>query len=156
MTFALRGDWDHDGVADFLDGSTIPLRLSCRTPGDKLWMLSLWFEYDADAGVFRCATAADADVVRYLESDDAVAFEVSTNDPPYRGVRGQGHASVEPDDEKALLRRLLERYLAGQGGAESQLGKKLLAPERDEVTITVEIDRAYAWDFTPRMSGDRD
>ncbi|WP_267643664.1 pyridoxamine 5'-phosphate oxidase family protein [Haloarchaeobius amylolyticus] len=146
--FRIRGDWDHDAAAEFLTEATVPVRLSCHTPDGNLWMLSLWYEYDPGEGSFRCATAASADVVRYLRADDTVAFEISTNEVPYRGVRGQGTASIAPDENKTVLRRLLERYL---GGTDSSLAKTLLSPDREEVCITVDIDRAYTWDFSDRM-----
>ncbi|MFB6196077.1 MAG: pyridoxamine 5'-phosphate oxidase family protein [Haloplanus sp.] len=142
------GAWDREGVAGFLAEATVPIRLACHTPAGGLWMLSLWFAFDADAERFVCATAADADVVEYLRADDGVAFEVSTNDPPYRGVRGAGTATVTPDEEKAVLRDLLERYL---GGTDSSLARRLLDPARDEVAIRVAPERWYSWDFTDRM-----
>lgn len=84
----VRGPWSSAEVESFLAETTIPLRLACRAPSGDPWMLSLWYRYDG--GAFRCATKADADVVGLLDADDRVAFEVSTNDPPYRGVRGRG------------------------------------------------------------------
>lgn len=148
------GEWDRAGVAAYLADATIPLRLACRTPAGGLWMLSLWYRFDADAERLVCATSADAAVVEYLREDDGVAFEVSANDPPYCGVRGAGQATVRPDEGKATLRRLLERYL---GGTESGLAKRLLDPDRDEVVIELDPKRCYSWDFTERMrdvSGD--
>jgi hypothetical protein len=142
------GEWDHAGVVAFLTDTTVPVRLACRTPAGGLWMLSLWYDFDVDTGEFVCATSAAADVVAYLREDDDVAFEVSTNDPPYRGVRGNGTAIIDPDDGKAVLRRLLKRYL---GGTDSSLAERLLAPERDEVAIRIDPDRWYSWDFTERM-----
>jgi len=142
------GAWDADKTEAFLDSATVPLRLSCHATGESLWMLSLWFLYREDA--FWCATSANADVVDYLAEDDHVAFEISTNDPPYKGVRGNGTASVEPDPEKTLLRELLRRYL---GGTDSELADRLLSPEREEVTIRIDPDRLYTWDFTDRMAG---
>ena len=143
----LTGAWDAAETEAFLKSATVPLRLSCRTRGDALWMLSLWFRYREEA--FWCATHADADVVDYLAGDDRVAFEISTNEPPYRGVRGNGTATVEPDPEKAVLRDLLERYL---GGTDSALAERLLSPDRDEVTIRIDPNRLYTWDFTDRMA----
>jgi hypothetical protein len=142
------GEWDRAGVTAFLADAHVPIRVACRTPAGGLWMLSLWYDFDPDAGEFVCATAADADVVGYLRADDGVAFEVSTNDPPYRGVRGNGHATISPDDGKETLRSLLERYL---GGTDSSLAQRLLDPDRDEVVIRIDPDRCYSWDFTERM-----
>jgi hypothetical protein len=144
------GAWDRAGVAAFLEETRVPIRLACRTPSGGLWMLSLWYDFDADAERFVCSTAATADVVDYLDADDGVAFEVSTNDPPYRGVRGSGRATVTPDEGKTVLRDLLERYL---GGTDSPLAGRLLAPDRDEVTISIDPGRWYSWDFSDRMGG---
>jgi nitroimidazol reductase NimA-like FMN-containing flavoprotein (pyridoxamine 5'-phosphate oxidase superfamily) len=144
----LTGPWDRDAVDDFLT-TAVPLRLSCRTPGNHLWMLSLWYRWADDA--LWCATGSEADVVRYLRANDEVAFEVSTNDPPYRGVRGRGHATLDEDEDKTLLRTLLTRYL---GGTDSALARRLLDPSRDEVRIRIDPVRLHSWDYSDRMGGD--
>lgn len=143
----LTGAWDRAETDAFLAETTVPIRLSCHTPGGDLWMLSLWFRYAEDS--LWCATSASADVVEYLAHDDRVAFEISTNEPPYRGIRGNGVASVSPDAEKQLLRALLERYL---GGTDSALAERLLSPDREEVRIEIEPKRCYTWDFSDRMA----
>jgi len=147
---AYTGEWDRAGVAAYLTDATVPVRLACRTPAGGLWMLSLWYRFDADDERLVCATSADADVVDYLRRDAGVAFEVSTNDPPYRGVRGSGRATITPDEDKTVLRDLLERYL---GGTDSSLAERLLAPDRDEVAVRIDPERLYSWDFTERMRG---
>jgi len=147
----LAGAWNEVETEAFLDSSTVPLRLSCHSNGESLWMLSLWFLYRDDA--FWCATSANADVVDYLADNDRVAFEISTNEPPYKGVRGNGVATVEPDDEKALLQELLQRYL---GGTDSDLANRLLSPDREEVTIRIDPNRLYTWDFSDRMPAGAD
>ena len=165
-----KGTWDADGVAAFLDEVVVPVRIACRTPAGGLWIVSLWYRREqgdapdraADGGgstvgdngadgapVLRCATGADAEIVRYLEQDADVAFEVSTDRPPYRGVRGSGTVDIAPDEEKATLRALLERYL---GGTDSALADRLLASDRDEVRLTLRPDRVYSWDFSDSMA----
>ncbi|MFO7833409.1 MAG: pyridoxamine 5'-phosphate oxidase family protein [Halohasta sp.] len=143
----LTGAWDREQTETFLTSQTVPVRLSCHTPGDTLWMLSLWYLYRDDA--LWCATSANADVVDYLTADDRVAFEISTNQPPYKGIRGNGTASVDADTDKALLQELLERYL---GGTDSALAEQLLSPDREEVRIRIDPARVYTWDFSERMS----
>ena len=181
----VRGQLSSADLAAFLEQTAIPLRLACRTPQDNLWMCSLWFRLVTAEGVgdepmddeaatggstadeatanetaddnwrLQCATSASADVVSFLESDPNAAFEVSTNRPPYAGVRGRGTVSIEPDPEKETLRDLLERYL---GGTDSQLATTLLDPEREEVTLTLEPAVVYGWDYASRMGdiGDDD
>jgi nitroimidazol reductase NimA-like FMN-containing flavoprotein (pyridoxamine 5'-phosphate oxidase superfamily) len=142
----VTGAWKAERVRAYLRETVVPVRLATRTPDDGLWMLSLWYAFEEDS--LWCATRADADVVSYVRADPTVAFEVSTNEPPYRGVRGAGEATVEPDPEKALLRELLERYL---GGTDSALATDLLDPDREEVRVRIEPERVYSWDFTERM-----
>ena len=147
-TVEFSGVWSPEEVDDFLTETTVPIRIACRTPRDDLWMLSLWYEYDD--GEFRCATSANADIVDFLQSTAEVAFEVSTNDVPYRGVRGRGTASLGPDRDKKQLRTLLERYL---GGTDSSLAESLLSPDLEEVRIRITPDKLYSWDFSERMTG---
>ncbi|SDQ49740.1 pyridoxamine 5'-phosphate oxidase family protein [Natronobacterium texcoconense] len=148
----VRGSLTEEQVVEFLESQTVPIRVACRTPSGHLWMLSLWYRRrdEADSWTLACATSANATVVDYLTHDakPAVAFEVSTNHPPYRGVRGRGTASVAPDPEKETLRALLERYL---DGTESELARTLLREEREEVTITIDPVTVYGWDFSERM-----
>jgi len=141
------GAWDRGGAADFLAEATIPLRLACHTPSGRLWQVALWFRHDD--GRLACATSAGADLVRFLEERSGVAFDVSTNEPPYRGVRGYGTAAIEPDPEKALLRALIERYL---GGTDSALAERLLDEGREEVRVLVDPDRVHSWDYSDRMA----
>jgi nitroimidazol reductase NimA-like FMN-containing flavoprotein (pyridoxamine 5'-phosphate oxidase superfamily) len=140
------GAWTTERAEQFLRERTIPVRLACHTPAGGLWMLSLWYRYRD--GHVECATGATADVVRYLRDDPAVAFEISTNEPPYRGVRGSGTVTIEPDEDKETLHALIERYL---GDTNSGLADRLLSPDREEVRLTVDVDRAYTWDFSDRM-----
>ncbi|WP_254767663.1 pyridoxamine 5'-phosphate oxidase family protein [Salinilacihabitans rarus] len=142
----VRGGLAREEVEAFLEATAVPVRVACRTPSGHLWMLSLWFLYRD--GRLHCATSASADVVEYVESDPGVAFEVSTNEPPYRGVRGRGTAAVAPDEGKELLRALLERYL---GGTDSPLADRLLAEGREEVRIAIDPDAVYGWDYSGRM-----
>jgi nitroimidazol reductase NimA-like FMN-containing flavoprotein (pyridoxamine 5'-phosphate oxidase superfamily) len=142
----VTGAWSRAEAAAFLEAQTVPLRLGCRRPSGDLWMLSLWYRYRD--GSFECATAADADVVAYLDHDAPVSFEVSTNEPPYRGVRGNGTATVTPDEDKTVLRALLARYL---GGTDSDLAERLLSPSRREVTVRISPDRLHSWDYSDRM-----
>jgi len=141
------GAYTPEETAAFLDEAVVPIRLACSTPRGGLWMLSLWYRFEDEQ--FLCATHAAADVVEYVEHDPSVAFEVSTNDAPYRGVRGAGRARIEPDEDKQLLRTLLDRY---RGGTDTPLARELLSEDREEVRIVIEPTKLYAWDFSERMA----
>ena len=161
------GPWDRDRVDEFLADARVPVRLGCRTPGDHPWIVSLWFAWDPEAGsgsdadtdddaasgsgdpaAIRCATSANADLVEFVAHDDSVSFDVSTNDPPYKGVRGRGRATVVPDEDKRLLRSLLNKYL---GGTDNATADRLLRPDREEVEIRIDPERLHTWDYSERM-----
>jgi len=144
------GPWNLDRVDEFLEDTTVPVRIGCHTPSGTPWIVSLWFTWD---GAINCATSADADLVDFLAHDDHVSFEVSTNDPPYKGVRGRGHTTVSVDEEKTLLRSLLERYL---GGVDNEVGDRLLSPDREEVRVRIDPKRLHTWDYSQRMPGTED
>lgn len=143
---SLDGPWTRAETDEFLDAALVPVRLGCHNPAGGLWMLSLWYRYRD--GQIQCATAKQADVVSFLRQNDEVCFEVSTNLPPYMGVRGAGRATVTDDGGKETLRDLVDRYL---GTTEAEMAQRLLADDREEVTIAIEPTRLYTWDFTPRM-----
>jgi nitroimidazol reductase NimA-like FMN-containing flavoprotein (pyridoxamine 5'-phosphate oxidase superfamily) len=140
------GPWTETEVESFLREATIPIRISCHRPDGTLWTVPLWYRYRD--GTFECSTWAEADVVTYLRNDTEVAFDVSVNEPPYRGVRGNGTVSLSEDEDKAVLGDLLERYL---GGTDSKLASRLLSEEREEVRIRVHPRRVHSWDYTERM-----
>ncbi|MFB6309999.1 MAG: pyridoxamine 5'-phosphate oxidase family protein [Salinirussus sp.] len=143
---AVDGPWSAADLQDFLEQATIPLRLAVLTPAGRPWIVPLWFLYRD--GTFRCATGRDAEIIERIEANPAVGFDVSTNEVPYRGVRGHGRVTVSPDEDKRLLRELLERYL---GGTDSALATSLLADDREEVKITIQPDRLVTWDYASRM-----
>jgi nitroimidazol reductase NimA-like FMN-containing flavoprotein (pyridoxamine 5'-phosphate oxidase superfamily) len=142
----VSGPWTMPELRSQLDSLTVPLRLACRTTNGRLWQVPLWYVYRD--GAFLCATGRDADLIEFLRASPGVAFDVSTNELPYRGVRGNGTVSIEPDRDKALLRELLERYL---GGTDSGLAESLLRPDRPEVRIEIEPARLVTWDYSDRM-----
>jgi len=143
---AVDGSWTRSEMETFLEEALIPLRLGCHHAGGGLWLVTLWYRYRG--GRFECATASSSDLARFLRADDEVSFEVSTNRPPYMGVRGNGTVTIEPDEDKECLRSLVERYL---GSTENDLAAMLLDEEREELLVSIEPSRLYTWDFSQRM-----
>jgi len=145
-TAVLRGPYDLEQVERYLRETVIPVRLACLGNTGSPVVLSLWFLYRESA--LWCASRPTARVVRHLERDPRCAFEVARDGPPYRGVRGQGRASLRRGGGGALLGDLLDRYL---GGRDSPLARRLLAHSADEVAIRVEPTRLVSWDYSDRM-----
>lgn len=68
---------------------------------------------------------------------------------PYRGVRGQARATIDPKRGEAVLTDLIRRYL---GNHETPFARWLLSRSRDEVALRIQPTRLASWDFTERMT----
>lgn len=143
-----KGPWSAEQMASHLAASIIPLRLAVATPSGMPLVLSLWFLPDGDQ--LCCATNRNAYVASLLRRDPRCAFEVASDQPPYRGVRGQGRATLDDAQGLTMLGRLLDRYGVGRT---SNLGRTLLDPSRQETAIRITPQAMTSWDFTARMSG---
>ena len=93
---------------------------------------SLWFLFDDSA--LWCCTQQDSVVAARLRNDPRCAFEIAGDDPPYRGVRGRGVASLDATAAPDLLERLISRYLVT---GESTLASWLRSWVSDEVVIRI-------------------
>lgn len=139
------GTWGLPDVEGFLRSSVIPMRLA--TQGSE-WPLvqSLWFVYDEAA--LWCCTQQDSVVATRLRKEPRCAFEIAGDDPPYRGVRGRGVASLDPGPAPELLERLIGRYL---GTGESPLAAWLRSRVSDEIAIRIGSLSVSSWDYSTRM-----
>ena len=139
------GPWDLVTVESFLDSAVIPMRLA--TQGSS-WPLvqSLWFLYD-DAALW-CCTQHDSVIAKRLRKTPRCAFEVAADAPPYRGVRGRGIASLDPEPAGDVLERLISRYLPDR---DSSLAVWLRARVADEVAIRIDMLAVTSWDYSSRM-----
>jgi Pyridoxamine 5'-phosphate oxidase len=138
------GPWSDEEIRRFLEATVIPVRLASM--GTFPLVQSLWF---LPEGLdLWCATQADSVLARRLRSDGRCGFEVSGDDPPYRGVRGSGHAALVPEAAADILPRLLERY---QVATDSPLAGWLLSRLDTEVAVRVSPRAMSSWDYSPRM-----
>jgi hypothetical protein len=138
------GPWSRQQILAYLDEAAIPIRLA--SSGRYPMVQSLWFLADDDA--LWCATRADSVLAGRLRASDRCGFEVSADAPPYRGVRGRGHATLMPELAANVLPRLIDRYL---GAAPSSLAAWLLSRIDDEVAIRIDRLTVTSWDYSDRM-----
>ncbi len=141
------GPWDLSHIQGFLHSTVIPMRLATQ---GSAWPLvqSLWFTFDGSA--LWCCAQQGSIVARRLRSDRRCAFEIAADDPPYRGVRGRGVASLDPGPAPDLLSRLISRYHVD---GESPLASWLLSRASDEVAIRIGALVVSSWDYSSRMKG---
>jgi len=146
MAAGSKGPWSESQIERFLHESVIPLRLACVGSDGFPRVVSVWFVFRD--GCFLSVSHRGSQLVALLRDDARVGFEVAPEQPPYRGVRGQGAASLGREGAGEVLEQVLSRYL---GGMDSRLARWLLSRRDEEVLIRVEPERFFSWDYTERM-----
>ena len=144
----MTGPWSDARIAAHLSEAKIPLRLACIDKDGWPLVLSLWFT--SMEGAIWCASHSSARVLAMLSDDSRCAFEVAGEKPPYRGVRGQGRATLHPERGAEILSTLLDRYDISREG---KLGAWLMSRSAEEVAIRIDATWIGSWDFTERMRG---
>ncbi len=142
-----RGAFSREQIDRHLRETTIPLRLACVDPDGAPLVLSLWYLWRDDS--IWCATSPGARVVALLRDEPRCGFEVARDEPPYRGVRGQGRAELVPEMGGSILEALVDRYV---GTRESGFARWLLSRRNDEMAIRIVPTKLSSWDFARRMS----
>ena len=135
-----------EAVNEFLVSYHAPIRVSGITSSGYPIICSLWFEY-VD-GVIWCATQKNSNMAKLFANNPNCAFELSPNEPPYFGVRGQGRVSLQTENAGELLGRLIDKYLETR---ESGLAKYLLSRVENEVAIRITPEKFFTWDYRERM-----
>lgn len=125
----------------------IPLRISVETRGGPL-IVPLWFDWDGEH--LWCASHRSAAIIAALEHTPVCAFDLSTNDMPYRGLRGRGAVRCRPELGGAVLERLIDRYLPDRT---HPLAAWLLSRRDEEVAIEITPTWQTGWDYSRRMAG---
>ena len=138
-------------IRTLLAATRVPMRLACNDSAGFPLVCSLWFTCAEDAGetVLWCASHESSHLVKVLLANNKVGFDIGVNTPPYKGVRGQGTASLVREGAAEILTTLLHRY---DIGSDSSLGQWLLSRVDGEFAIRIAIKRISAWDYTRRMA----
>ncbi len=147
MKILKRSTWDRAEIDRFLLETTIPVRLAVIDDGVPL-VVSIWYQWDAASGTLLCVSHQNARVVRLLEASSACGFEIARDDPPYKGVRGQGEVTLERASAGVVLGSLIRRYL---GDTDSSLAQWLLGRIDEEVVLRIRPSWITSWDFSARM-----
>jgi nitroimidazol reductase NimA-like FMN-containing flavoprotein (pyridoxamine 5'-phosphate oxidase superfamily) len=141
-----KGPWSQHEIDRFLAETRVPIRLACNGGSGHPLLLSLWFA--PQDGKLWCATQESSSVVAHLRRDPRCAFEVAVETAPYRGVRGQGVATLHDDRGEHVLRTLIGRYLSDP---DSEFARWLLRRAAQETAIAIEPRALLSWDYRERM-----
>jgi general stress protein 26 len=141
------GPWHVDEIERWLQETLIPVRLATSGIRGPL-VQSLWYFFED--GALWCATQRESVVAQRVRRDSRVGWEISPDQPPYRGVRGQGTVEIVDDSRRAeeVLCKLIDRY--GQSGTD--LEAWLLGRVSTEIALRITDLTATSWDFSRRMA----
>ena len=143
----ISGKWDLNTVENYLNGSSVPMRLSVITSSGYPLVVSMWFVYEN--GALWCAAQEDSALVRHIMNNENCGFEIAPNEPPYMGVRGRGIAAINYAEGPSRLKILIDKYLDEKN---SGLSKWLMDRSDNEVAIQITPECFYSWDYSERMN----
>ena len=144
-----KSAWNQQELQDFLVFSRIPIRISVLDDEYPL-ICSVWFEY-LD-GKLIIVSHEDSKLAKTLLLRRKCGFEIATNDPPYKGVRGKADVVAETGGSEDTLRRVIQRYL---GGTSQKLALWLLSRVEHETKFTLHPTWVTSWDYGERMEKTR-
>ena len=141
----MDGPWSLVETVAFMHETNAPMRLAVNGASGFPILTPLWHIWIE--GASWAAVKPNSAIARALRRDPRCAFDISIETPPYKGVRGRGHANIEPNGA-SLLQRLLDRYM----GAEApNFQARLLRDSKDECAICIQPTQMTSWDFSKRM-----
>ena len=144
---ASNSAWSHGEIESYLSGTTLPCRLACTTADGYPHVMSLWYLYRD--GQLWFSVQRNTKFTQWLSDNPRCGFEIAVNEPPYVGVRGRGTATTVQAADDAVLRELIDRFLADDNPG---LAKWLLSRTATEITLTVRPHWLTAWDYRTRMA----
>ena len=124
----------------------IPIRIAYVNNNGVPNVMSLWF-VKIDSKIY-CATQKSAKIIQYLKKNPICGFEIASDKPPYKGVRGNGTVKIIDYVGKDVLQILMRKYL---GENESNLSKFLKTNSHNEVAIEIIPQNLIYYDYSVRM-----
>ena len=137
---------DSQKIESMINDTRIPIRLACITNAGSPIVVSLWYTV-IDDKIF-CATQKKAKIISHIKNNPMVGFEIATDSPPYRGVRGHGKVKVIDGMGKEILEILINKYL---GKKISTLSEFLRTNSENETAIEITPDKIITYDYSKRM-----
>lgn len=147
MKISKSSAWNQSRIFSFLSENTIPVRLAVIQDKHPL-ICSVWFSVDAETLVIRCVSHGKSQLIKSLMADPNVGFEIALNEPPYKGVRGKGHATLTQENVSDTLHEVIVRFL---GDTNSDLARWLLGRADEEYVIKITPSWITSWDYSERM-----
>src|ERR671921_92906 len=112
----------------------------------------VWFYYDKDQGKLLIITSKSAKKTQNLKNRPTIYFSIDDENPPYKGVKGKGNATIVEDPNRIVpqAEKISMKYL---GTLDHPAAKEMADRSKNGEGVLVEISPKFfsTWDFGKRQ-----
>ena len=136
-----------DEAEKFLE-SKLTLQLATTDEKGEPNIRPVWFYYDKDEGKLLIITSKVAKKTQNLRNRPTIYFSIDDANPPYKGVKGKGNATIVEDPNRIVpqAEKISIKYL---GTLDHPAAKEMADRSKNGEGILVEISPKFfsTWDF---------
>ena len=136
-----------DEAEKFLE-SKLTLQLATTDEKGEPNIQPVWFYYDKDEGKLLIITSKVAKKTQNLRNRPTIYFSIDDANPPYKGVKGKGNATIVEDPNRIVpqAEKISIKYL---GTLDHPAPKEMADRSKNGEGILVEISPKFfsTWDF---------
>jgi PPOX class probable F420-dependent enzyme len=136
-----------DEAEKFLE-SKLTLQLATTDEKGEPNIQPVWFYYDKDEGKLLLITSKVAKKTQNLRNRPTIYFSIDDANPPYKGVKGKGNATIVEDPNRIVpqAEKISIKYL---GTLDHPAAKEMADRSKNGEGILVEISPKFfsTWDF---------
>ena len=136
----------------FLD-SKLNLQLATTDDQGEPNIQPVWFYYDKDREKLLITTSKLSKKTQNLRNKPVVYFSIDDENPPYKGVKGKGFATIVEDPNKTLSQgdRISMKYL---GTLDHPIAKMISEGSKRGDNVVIEISPKFfsTWDYGKMQS----
>jgi PPOX class probable F420-dependent enzyme len=136
-----------DVAEKFLE-SKLTLQLATTDEKGEPNIQPVWFYYDKDEGKLLIITSKVAKKTQNLRNSPTIYFSIDDANPPYKGVKGKGNATIVEDPNRIVpqAEKISIKYL---GTLDHPAAKEMADRSKNGEGILVEISPKFfsTWDF---------
>ena len=136
-----------DEAEKFLE-SKLTLQLATTDEKGEPNIQPVWFYYDKDEGKLLIITSKVAKKTQNLRNSPTIYFSIDDANPPYKGVKGKGNATIVEDPNRIVpqAEKISIKYL---GTLDHPAAKEMADRSKNGEGILVEISPKFfsTWDY---------
>ena len=136
-----------DEIEKFLD-SKLNLQLATTDDQGEPNIQPVWFYYDKDGEKLLITTSKLARKTQNLRNKPTIYFSIDDENPPYKGVKGKGIATLVEDPDKTVSQgdRISMKYL---GTLDHPIAKMISEGSKNGDNVVIEISPKFfsTWDY---------